>query len=143
MSDSPNIQIGSITGGQNNIGKTEIAGDQVQNVSGGSVLTAEMFFDAIAAETRQLPEVQRSVVHDGAVEPLKELATAGQSTSTINSSVKESTFTKYLDILRPHAALIVKCVAAFGEASLAALAARNPIVAGVVAVAKEVRAAED
>lgn len=123
---------------QVNQGQT-VNATQVNNV--GGELTAAMFFESIEAETKKLPEVERSVVHDGAVEPLKQIATAGQQTESVTASVQGSTFQKYLDILRPHASLIVKCVAAFSEASLTALASSNPVVAGVLAVAKEVRSA--
>jgi len=130
--DKNNVQFGE---GDNHM--------QVSQSSGGE-LTAKEFFEAIAAETNKLPEADRAVV-SGAVEPLKDLATAQPAdpapTSESPKPGCESTLKKYLDILRPHAALIVKCVAAFSEASLTALASSNPVVAGVLAVAKEVRSA--
>jgi hypothetical protein len=137
MSDGDQISI-NITGGKQGqvAGKIENNNSHIGDVVNGGELTAMKFFEAIETETRKLPEVQSQ-----AIEPLKELATAGQSTESVTTSVQGSTFQKYLDRLRPHAALITKCIAAFGEASLTALASSNPIVAGVLAVAKEVRSA--
>ena len=64
MSDAPSISIGTITGGQNNIGKTEIAGDQVQNNHYGATSPAEffaviteMFFEKPRALKRRHPEL--------------------------------------------------------------------------------------
>jgi len=137
MSEGDNITINVSGGKQNQVaGKIENKNSHIGDVINGGELTAAKFFEAIEAETKNLPELQSQ-----AVEPLKELATAGQSTDSVSTSVQTSTFQKYLDILRPHASLITKCIAAFGEASLASLASSNPIVAGVLAVAKEVRGA--
>ena len=121
---------------QVNQGQT-VNATQTNNVAGE--LTAATFFAAIEAETKKLPEVERSIVHDGAVEPLKELATA----TTEATKPEPSKLSKYLDLLRPHAALIARCTAAFSEAVLSKLAASDPsgVIDGVLAVAKEVRAA--
>lgn len=140
---SDNITINVSGGKQNQVaGKIENNNSHIGDVINGGELTAVKFFEAIEAETKKLPEVERSVVYDGAVEPLKQIATAGQQTESVTASVQGSTFQKYLDLLKPHASLIVKCVAAFSEASLTALASSNPVVAGVLAVAKEVRSAK-
>lgn len=138
MSDGDNITI-NVTGGK----QAQVAGKIVNNnshvgdVLNGAELTAEKFFAAVKEELSQLPEADRQVVHQEAVEPLERLAVC--DSPDLHKSVEQSTFQKYLDFLRPHAALIVRCTAAFGEAALTALVSKNPIVAGVVAIAGEVR----
>lgn len=59
MSDIPSISIGSITGGQNNIGKTEIAGDQIQTNNFGNTLTPDTVLDTLTKELP--PDVKDSV----------------------------------------------------------------------------------
>lgn len=115
---------------QVNQGQT-VNATQTNHVAGE--LTAVKFFEAIEAEVSKLPEVQQQEVKQ-AVEPLKEVATTGQSPA-------EPIKTSLLDRLRPHGGFIAKCLIAFSEPVLAKLQQTDPtgVIAGVLAVAKEVR----
>ena len=129
MSDAPSISIGSISGGQNNIGKTEIAGDQVQNNHYGATSPAAVF-DEIAKV------VPPEVVED-TVEPLRALACmplSEQQTEPIKAKAAN-----LLERLLPYAPAIGKGLAVFGEAALTAFASSNPVIAGVVALCKSAK----
>lgn len=140
-SDGPSIHIGSITGGQNNIGKTEIAGNQVQHVGGVEPITVDQFTQAIE-QAEGLPE---AIVSE-TVQDIHALASL-----PVDEQQKFIDTEKWIDMaerIRPHAASIWQSVAVFGAAALKALASNNPIVAGVLAVcenskAKEKPSAED
>ena len=125
---------------QVNQGQT-VNATQTNHVAGE--LTVVKFFEAIEAEVKKLPEVQQQEVKQ-AVEPLKEIATGQVSDRSVaDPKPEQSTFGKYLDMLRPHASLIARCVAAFGEQVLTKLAATDPsgVISGVLAVSREVRSA--
>ena len=126
MSDGPSISIGTITGGQNNIGKTEIAGDQVQNNHYGAT-TPDAVFEAVAAEVP--PEVAEDTVA-----PLQ--AMACMSVLEMETPENKSKAANLLERLVPFAPQIAKGLMTFGEAALSSLATRNPIIAGVVAVCR-------
>lgn len=135
---SDNITINVSGGKQNQVaGKIENNNSTIGDTL-ASELTAIKFFEAIEAEVKNLPEVQQQEIKQ-AVESLKEIAT---SQSEVEKPEKTS-FSKYLDMLRPHASLIARCVAVFGEAVLSKLADTDPsgVISGVLAVSREVRAA--
>lgn len=72
MTNQPNISIGSITGGQNNIGETNIAGDQVMNVNSGVPISATEFVDLLQKAIGQIdgassPEAEESIAELKAV----------------------------------------------------------------------------
>lgn len=124
MSDTPNISIGSVSGGQNNIGKTEIAGDQIQNVSpqtvdlGEVVNTIEQGLpDEVAAAT--IPEIQA----------IAQLPTETQRTPEVQKRILA-----VCDAVRPYAGVVWKNLAIFSAAALKTLAMKNPIIAGVIEV---------
>lgn len=127
VSDGPSISIGTITGGQNNIGKTEIAGDQNQTNNYGGAPEPEQVFEAIAAE---LPA---EVVED-TIEPLQQMAM--QPIIQQEQPETKANWSNLLERLIPYAPQIGKGLATFGAAALASLANRNPIVAGVMALCK-------
>lgn len=129
MSDAPSISIGTITGGQNNIGKTEIAGDQVQNNHYGGTSPADVF-EAVAKE---LPP---EVVED-TVEPLQ--AMACMPIADLEQPEAKEKASNLLERLTPYSSQISKGLLAFGEASLTALASSNPIIAGLIALCKAVK----
>jgi hypothetical protein len=136
MSSGDSITI-NVSGGQQNqvAGKIENRDSHIGDVINSGELTAVKFFEAIEAEVKKLPEVQQQEIKQ-AVEPLKEVATTGQPPA---EPVKVS----LLDRLRPHGSFIAKCVIAFSEPVLAKLQQTDPtgVIAGVLAVAKEVRSA--
>lgn len=132
MSDVPNISIGSITGGQNNIGKTEIAGDQVQNNNYGAMVpTVDEVFSAIE---KDLPEEEAGELKAAVLQPLMTLAQLSPKEQA-SEDVKEQAEPLYARLV-PYVPQIAKGLATFGEAALTAVASSNPIVAGLLAVCK-------
>jgi hypothetical protein len=130
---SDNITINVSGGKQNQVaGKIENNNSTIGDTV-ASELTAVKFFEAIEAEVSKLPEVQQQEIKQ-AVEPLKEVATTGQSPA-------EPVKTSLLDRLRPHGGFIAKCLIAFSEPVLAKLQQTDPtgVIAGVLAVAKEIK----
>lgn len=121
--------------GQAQVNQGQTVNATQTNIAGESV-SPEKLFAAIKVEIEKLPDAEKATVSQS-VKPLEELACG--KPADLQRSVQTSTLQKYLDAIRPHAALIGRCLAAFTEASLTTLAASNPIVAGVVAIAKEVR----
>lgn len=134
MSDTPSINIGTITGGQNNIGKTEIAGDQVQNNHYGALPSVDQVFDAVA---ESLPEEVADEMKAGVIEPLQKLAALAPEEQK-SEDVKEQAEPLYQRLV-PYAPQITKGLLTFGEAALTSLASSNPIVAGLLAVCKTVK----
>lgn len=135
---SDNITINVSGGKQNQVaGKIENHNSTIGDTMAGE-LTVAKFFESIEAEVKKLPEVEQQEIKQ-AVEPLKEIAT-GQAEA---SKPEQTSFSKYLDMLRPHAGLITRCVAAFSEAVLIKLADTDPsgVISGVLAVSREVRSA--
>lgn len=66
MTNQPSISIGTITGGQNNIGETNIAGDQVMNVNSGVPISAADFVDLLhkvigQIDAASLPATEESI----------------------------------------------------------------------------------
>lgn len=129
MSDAPSISIGTITGGQNNIGKTEIAGDQVQNNHYGAA-SPEAVFEAVAKEVP--PEVAEDTVA-----PLQ--AMACMPLTDMEKPDIKSRAANLLQRLMPFAPQIAKGLMTFTEAALSSLASRNPIIAGVLAVCQSAK----
>lgn len=131
----PSINIGSIEGGQNNIGHNEIHGDQVQNVGGQEPLTIDRFADAIASTTgmpETLAEDTAAAIQSFAKLPKEEQVAALDTEKWKDLAIK----------IQPYAKSIWKSVAVFGAAALKALASRNPVVAGVMAVCEQQKETE-
>lgn len=124
MSDGPSISIGSISGGQNNIGKTEIAGDQVQtNHYADEFRNADQVFAKIA---EAIPEQDREKVEDQVFEPLRQEI---QALTAMPIAEAEQQKESFLDRARaivvgltPYAGKINKVVLNIGEAALSAIA---------------------
>lgn len=128
MSDVPNISIGGISGGQNNIGKTEIAGDQTQTNNYGDSLPP--VDDVVAKVAESLP-AEVAADWSEQIKPLMALPIAQQE--------EPETVSKLMAIceaIRPHAGVVWKNLAVFGATALETLATRNPIIAGIVQVCK-------
>lgn len=137
MSDVPSISIGSVTGGQNNIGKTDIAGDQNQTNYSSPVPTVSAVFAAVKESLKELPEADRDVFEEQVIQPLQAMANlpiAQQQEPTAMETAEA-----LLARVKPFAGVIGKGLLAFGEASLTALASGNPIVAGLIATTKAVQ----
>lgn len=116
--------------------------NNIHNYGSGEV-DVDAFFKKLLELTTELGDDQENFVKE-VVEPLAELAKQPEAATTENeiapaAAAGPSTFQKCIDKLKPHAWLIVRCVSAFGEASLSALMSKNPIIAGIIAVAGEIR----
>lgn len=144
--DTPSISIGTIAGGQNNIGKTEIAGDQVQNNNyGGQVPTFERVLEAVAGA---IPESVREEFVADVIEPLQEEANLLAAMPPEEAEKKKATVvervTKLCGKLAPYAPTIQKSLLAFGEASLAAIAPpAGWIVGALLATVRAVKPKEE
>lgn len=124
MSDVPSISIGSITGGQNNIGKTEIAGNQVQtNNYGNQPPPIDVVLDAVA---ESIPLEARAELVEQVIEPIREelasveLLVDKQEQEAAKPTLVERV-TGLATNLKPYAPTITKALLAFGETSLAAM----------------------
>lgn len=127
----------NISGGQNqnHFG----TGDQNQtNLLGGGTreATIETFFASLKQEAESLPPKPAIELTETAIKPLEQYA---MSPPEGLKADEPSLYEHYYEKLKPHAGLIMRCTAAFTEASLRALALQNPIVAGIIAVAGTIR----
>ena len=116
--------------------------NNIHNYGSGAV-DADTFFKKLLELTAELGDDRESFVNE-VVNPLSELAKKPEEavpaeTEATEAAAGPSTFQKCIDKLKPHAWLIVRCVSAFGEASLSALMSKNPVIAGIIAVAGEIR----
>lgn len=141
MSDIPSISIGSITGGQNNIGKTEIAGDQVQNNHYGQQVPTIAKVLSVVAES--LPEAVREEMTTEVIQPIEEEAKLLAAMPPEEAEEKKPTVVERVTALcgklAPYAPAISKSLAAMGEASLVAIAPPASWIVGALVAA--VRAA--
>lgn len=113
MSDRPNISIGKIEGGQNNIA-SEIHGNQVYNHQASSTLNIQQVLAAIQQST---PEEQRAEI-DPIIEGLEQAATTPlPETEEEQQSLKDSIW-DYINKLDPYVPYIRKTLAAFTEGAL-------------------------
>lgn len=136
MSEGPSINIGSITGGQNNIGKNEIAGDQVQHNAGSEPVTIEQFTHALEKAEGLPDEIRNETIPDIH-------AIANLSSDEQQKFIDTDKWMTMAEKIRPYATSIGKSVAVFGAAALKALASKNPIVAGVMAVCEQQKPKEN
>lgn len=126
--DQPSISIGTVTGGQNNIGKTEIARDQTQtNNFGESLPEIESVVERIA---ESIPEEKAKFVIPE-IQSLAAMPIAEQELPANFERIKA-----VCDSLKPYVSVVAKNLAIFGATALETLAARNPVIAGVVQVCK-------
>lgn len=128
MSDVPNISIGGISGGQNNIGKTEIAGDQTQTNNFGDALPP--VDDVVAKVAESLPE-EVAAEWTEQIQPFAAMPIAQQQEPETMSKIMA-----ICETIRPHAGTVWKNLAIFGATALETLATRNPVIAGIVQVCK-------
>lgn len=96
-----------------------------QTFGDSAVPTVPQVFEAMAKE---LPA---EVVED-TVEPIRNLA----ALPIADQEASKPKWTNLVERLIPYAPQIAKGIAVFGEAALGALASRNPVVAGVLAICK-------
>jgi hypothetical protein len=137
MSDGPSISIGSITGGQNNIGKTEIAGDQVQNNHYGSQpATLDRVLDAVVGA---IPAESHDELMASVINPIKDELDAVASLPADDQPAHQTTLvervTSLAENLRPYAPAVCKALVAMGEASLVAIAPPAGWVVGALVAA--------
>lgn len=145
MSDIPSISIGSITGGQNNIGKTEIAGNQVQtNNFGHQLPTVERVLQAVA---ESLPEEVRQELVAEVIEPLQAEANLLSAMPPEEAEEKKPTVVERVMALcgklAPYAPMVQKSLVAFGEASLSAIAPPAGWIVGAILAAVKAAAPKD
>lgn len=119
--------------GQQNIGQS--GGEAKADIHfGASQVTLDEFFGAIG---ESVPAEYATDV----VEPLKALA--AMPAEEQEKPEAKSKATQLMAKLTPYAPAFGKAVLAFGEASLTALATSNPVVSGILAVVKSLRAKEE
>lgn len=140
--DELNLNIGSITGGQNNIGKTEIQGGQHQTVNHGDTTIT---FSAIVEKIREeIPEGEL-VDFEAVMVPLEEAAAGEEPTSEQDRVTTKEWIFEQVAKLGPFVPHIRKSIAAFGEGALGKLAAGalpppgSWIVAGVIEICRDNR----
>lgn len=121
------MQVGDGTNNQNNT--LNIGGEQV---------TVPQVFDALKAA---LPDIDAAADDDAATEleemvvrPLQTLAELPEAELRKAETTEQAQ--SLLNQLVPFAPQIAKGLAVFGSAALSALASRNPVIAGVLAVCK-------
>jgi predicted negative regulator of RcsB-dependent stress response len=124
MSDVPSISIGSITGGQNNIGKTEIAGDQVQNNHyAGEFKSADQVFEKLV---EAVPEENREQVEAEVFSPLREEIRTLTAMPIAQAEEQKQSFLdrakQLVSGLAPYSDKINKVVLNIGEAALSSIA---------------------
>lgn len=127
-SDEPKINIGSISGGNNIIGKNE--GGQHNHIYGARDVGPGDVFDAVEKAVRELPEDEAESVITEIVDPLEKLANLPAEEQT--EDVKEQA-QSLVSKLQPYAPSITKTLVTLGEAGLSALASTNPVVSILVA----------
>jgi hypothetical protein len=137
MSDIPSINIGNITGGQNNIGKTEIAGDQNQINNYGSVEpTVEEVLNQVEQALPEEPiEIGGETFSRASIMPeMRQFAALPAEEQ--KSPDNESRMMRWLRVINEYRPAVVRNLAVFGAGALEAFAAGNPLVGGVLAVCK-------
>lgn len=140
--DELSLNIGSITGGQNNIGKTEIQGGQHQTVNHGDVTIT--FEEIVKTIREEIPEGELIDFND-VMQPLEDVANEELPASEEEKvSLKEKIFAM-AERLGPFVPHIRKSIAAFGEGALGKLASSSLpppsswVVAGVIEICRDNR----
>jgi len=127
----------SVTGGQANIGETNIEGGQNQNNSGGGPITISDFLGAIKAE---LPEAEQARVEVEILAPLREAAAQPEPTNEQDRTTLKARIYGYLSQLEPYTPYIRKTLAAFAEGALSAIPPpASWVIAGCVEVVRDAR----
>lgn len=124
-SGESSIHIGSISGGNNIIGKNE--GGQHNHFGPGTEIGTGDLFDAIE---KSLPAADVDNLIEEVIDPLE--AKANLPVKEQTEAVKAEAQT-LIDRLMPYAPTITETLVTLGEAGLSALATTNPIVAMLVA----------
>lgn len=114
------------------------------NQAAAEQITVEQFFEsATEALTKELPPEEAKELGQNVIQPLLNKATEvekGQDADELDTEEKrQSWLRKYTDKLMPYAPKLAKCIAAFTEASLNALKEKNWVIAGIAAVAGELK----
>lgn len=142
MNDTPHISIGAVAGGQNNIGKIEIAGDQIQNLAtnAGDSQRAELVQavlanvrnrlsnDSVTLDAKQWTQLEQAAIK--AEQPSNETAIPDASNGDQDTPLLQT----FVSVIRPHGKLIWKSLACFGRGALESLARTNPVINGIVEV---------
>ena len=100
--------------------------------------TVSRLFEAVNEALKDLPETDRDQFKSQVVDPLHDMAnlpTEQQKSPTISERA-QALFAR----ISPFAPTINKAVLAFGEASLTALDSSNPIISGLLAAIKSLKA---
>lgn len=135
MSGDTNFNI-NVGGG--NIGGLQVGNNNTQTITqniGDQTPTVEQVFKTIA---ESLPEEVAEEMQSAVIKPLEELAKL-PAEEQASEEVKERAEPLYQRLV-PYAPQIGNGLLAFGEAALSAFASSNPIVAGLLAVCKTVKA---
>lgn len=142
--DSPNINIGQVTGGQNNIGKTEIHGDQVQHNTYGDVsITFEQVMQSLAEAIPD--EGERGIVEQDIIQPLREIADQQEPKTEQERLTLKDRIMSLTEMLKPYLPEVRKAIAAFGDGALGKLASgalpppASWVVAGVIEICRDNR----
>ena len=128
----PSISIGTIQGGQNNIGHTEIKGNQIQNVGATEAADIGKFFEALRSALPPAEDVTPEAMEARkAVDELETMAKAGDMPpdATAGGEESESAFARivgpYIRAIGPYGPGAYRAVFAFGEEFFSSVAQKN------------------
>lgn len=134
---------------QGNEGNQQInMGEQVDatqvNQASAEQITIEQFFESVETEVlKGLPKEEAKQVQETVIQPLMAKAAEvdkGEDSDGLDTEEKQKSWLRgYVDKLLPFAPKVGKCIAAFTEAALNTLKEKNWVIAGVAAVAGELK----
>lgn len=134
-----NIHGGNIAGLQ--VGDGVNNQQNTQNI-GGEQVTVPQVFDAVKSSLPQLDaaadDATAGEIEEAVIRPLQTMAELPQEEIKKPETMERAQ--SLINQLVPFAPQIAKGLAVFGSAALSALASRNPIIAGILAVCKSTEA---
>lgn len=127
MSEGGFVFNNTVTGNGTNIAQGQTVSQEIRQTFAGESVESEAIFEEVAKA------VPPEVVED-TVEPLQTFA--AMPIAQLEAPETKAKWTNLIERLAPYGPQIGKGLATFGAAALEALALRNPVVAGVMAVCK-------
>ena len=145
MSNTPQINIGAVTGGQNNIGQNTIQGNQIHlsQTKPDDTELLQSVLRTIESEMRRRDpnwtnanwdEVERLANLPGSVEtPESRTRHADSGDNSDDPALIES----LIQAIKPYSREILRSLACFGSGALESLAKGNPLINGILSVCKD------
>ena len=150
----PSISIGTVQGGQNNIGHTEINGNQIQNLSGQETASLEKFFEALrsaippatateeAAQARAAVDELEQRAKTGAPLPESDVAPADEADVPQGpQSAFDRIIGPYIKAIAPYGPAAANAVFAFGDEFFSSVAQKNSWISASLKALKAFQAA--